>query len=102
MVNLKKNFVDVLEFVSNKTCIVICDLNMPIVDGKFSDFTRLDKIIPTLEKLVIFPPLILLPDIALSSGSGATTGLFSISCKASPTLFKPSRKFCVISSLVLM
>ena len=53
MVNLKKNFQDVLEFVNNKKCIVRCDLNMPVVDGKFLDFTRLDKIIPTLEKLLL-------------------------------------------------
>ena len=52
MANLKKNFSDALEFVNNKVCIVRCDLNLPIVDNKVTDFTRLDAIIPTLEKLI--------------------------------------------------
>ena len=52
MANLKKNFSDALEFVNNKVCIVRCDLNLPIVDNKVTDFTRLDEIIPTLEKLI--------------------------------------------------
>lgn len=52
MPNLKKNFSDALEFVNNKVCFVRCDLNLPIVDNKITDFTRLDEIIPTLEKLI--------------------------------------------------
>lgn len=52
MANLKKNFSDVLEFVSNKICFVRCDLNLPIVENKITDFTRLNDIIPTIEKII--------------------------------------------------
>ena len=52
MANLKKNFSDALEFVNNKVCFVRCDLNLPMVDNIITDFTRLDEIIPTLEKLI--------------------------------------------------
>lgn len=52
MINLKKSFEDCLSFASNKVCILRLDLNLPKVDGKYSDFTRLDKVIPTIESLV--------------------------------------------------
>ena len=52
MVNLKKNFEDALEFANNKVCIIRCDLNLPIVDGEVTDFTRLDKVLPTLKMLL--------------------------------------------------
>ena len=52
MVNLKKNFEDALEFANNKVCILRCDLNLPIIDGKVTDFTRLDKVLPTLRMLL--------------------------------------------------
>ena len=52
MVNLKKNFQDVLEFTNNKVCLVRVDLDMPIINGKISDFTRMEKIIPTLKQLI--------------------------------------------------
>lgn len=52
MVNLKKNFEDALEFANNKVCILRCDLNLPIIDGEVTDFTRLDKVLPTLKMLL--------------------------------------------------
>ena len=52
MVNLKKNFEDALEFANNKVCIIRCDLNLPIIDGEVTDFTRLDKVLPTLKMLL--------------------------------------------------
>ena len=52
MVNLKKNFQDVLEFTNNKVCIVRVDLDMPIINGKISDLTRMEKITPTLKQLI--------------------------------------------------
>ena len=52
MVNLKKNFQDVLEFINNKVCIVRVDLDMPIINGKVTDLTRMEKIIPTLKQLI--------------------------------------------------
>ena len=53
MINLKKSFEDALEFVNNKICYVRCDLNLPYVDGKFSDYTRLDKVIPTIKEILL-------------------------------------------------
>ena len=53
MINLKKSFEDALEFVNNKTCFVRCDLNLPYIDGKFSDYTRLDKAIPTIKEILL-------------------------------------------------
>ena len=50
--NLKKNFEDALEFANNKICIIRCDLNLPIINGEITDFTRLDKVIPTLKMLL--------------------------------------------------
>ena len=52
MVNLKKNFEDALEFANNKVCIIRCDLNLPIVNGKITDYTRIDKVLPTLKMLL--------------------------------------------------
>ena len=52
MVILKKNFEDALEFANNKVCIIRCDLNLPIIDGEVTDFTRLDKVLPTLKMLL--------------------------------------------------
>ena len=52
MMNLKKSFNDCLAFASNKICILRLDLNLPIVDGQFSDFTRLEKVLPTLNSLI--------------------------------------------------
>ena len=48
MINLRKTFTDALEFVNNKYCIIRLDLNVPKVENKFTDLTRLEKIIPTL------------------------------------------------------
>ena len=53
MINLKKSFEDALEFVNNKICFVRCDLNLPYIDGKFSDYTRLDKVIPTIKEILL-------------------------------------------------
>ena len=52
MINLKKSFNDCLSFASNKYCILRLDLNLPIVDGQFTDFTRLEKVLPTLNALI--------------------------------------------------
>ena len=52
MINLRKSFLDSLEFVNNKTAILRIDLNLPIFDGKVSDFTRMDKITPTIKGIL--------------------------------------------------
>ena len=52
MINLRKSFLDSLEFVNNKTAILRIDLNLPIFDGKVSDFTRMDKILPTIKGIL--------------------------------------------------
>ena len=51
MITLKKNFSDITNFVFNKKVIVRVDLNLPYFDGKVSDFTRVEKIIPTIDFL---------------------------------------------------
>ncbi len=53
MINLKKTFEDALEFVNNKVCFVRCDLNLPFTDGKITDFTRLDKTVPTIKEILL-------------------------------------------------
>ncbi len=52
MLALKKKFSDSFNFVVNKTVIVRADLNLPIFEGKITDFTRLEKIIPTFHELL--------------------------------------------------
>ena len=52
MINLRKSFLDSLEFVNNKTAILRIDLNLPIFDEKVSDFTRMDKITPTIKGIL--------------------------------------------------
>ena len=52
MITLKKKFSDIDSFVINKKVILRVDLNLPIHDGEITDFTRLDKIIPTLTYLL--------------------------------------------------
>ena len=52
MINLKRNFQDVLEFINNKVCLTRLDLNVPFIDGLVSDTTRVEKIIPTLKLLL--------------------------------------------------
>ena len=41
-----------LENIENKNVILRLDLNVPIIDGKITDTTRIDKIIPTLNFLI--------------------------------------------------
>ena len=53
MINLKKSFEDALEFVNNKVCFVRCDLNLPSTDGKVTDVSRLDKVIPTIKEILL-------------------------------------------------
>ncbi|MEH6545488.1 MAG: phosphoglycerate kinase [Sneathiella sp.] len=36
---------------NGKTVLVRVDLNVPMVDGKISDFTRIERIVPTLQEL---------------------------------------------------
>ena len=38
--------------ISNKTILLRLDLNVPLVNGKITDTTRIDKIIPTLKYLI--------------------------------------------------
>ena len=52
MINLKKSFKDALEFCNNKVCILRVDLNMPLHDNIFTDYTRLDKVIPTIKNII--------------------------------------------------
>ena len=52
MITLKKKFSDIDSFIINKKVILRVDLNLPIHDGEIRDFTRLDKIIPTLTYLL--------------------------------------------------
>ena len=37
--------------LSGKTVLVRADLNVPMVDGQVSDTTRLDRLVPTLQRL---------------------------------------------------
>ena len=41
-----------LENIENKYVILRLDLNVPLKNGKITDTTRIDKIIPTLNFLV--------------------------------------------------
>ena len=41
-----------LENIENKNVILRLDLNVPIINGKITDTTRIDKIIPTLNFLI--------------------------------------------------
>ena len=52
MITLKKKFSDITNFVFNKKVIVRADLNLPYFDGKISDFTRVEKILPTIDFLL--------------------------------------------------
>ena len=52
MITLKKKFSDVDSFIINKKVILRVDLNLPLHGGEITDFTRLEKIIPTLKYLL--------------------------------------------------
>ena len=52
MITLKKKFSDISNFVFNKIVIVRVDFNLPFYEGKISDFTRVEKIIPTIDFLL--------------------------------------------------
>ena len=52
MITLKKKFSDITNFVFNKKVIVRADVNLPYFDGKISDFTRVEKILPTIDFLL--------------------------------------------------
>ena len=52
MITLKKKFSDIDSFVINKKVILRVDLNLPLYSGEFSDFTRLEKIVPTVNYLL--------------------------------------------------
>ena len=52
MITLKKKFTDITNFVYNKKVIVRVDFNLPYYDGKVSDFTRVEKIVPTINFLL--------------------------------------------------
>ncbi len=52
MITLKKRFEDLDSFVINKKVILRVDLNLPSFDGEIVDFTRLEKISPTIKYLL--------------------------------------------------
>ena len=52
MITLKKKFTDITNFVFKKKVIVRVDLNLPFFEDKVSDYTRLEKIIPTIDFLL--------------------------------------------------
>ena len=52
MITLKKKFVDIDSFVINKKVILRVDLNLPSYEGEIVDFTRLEKISPTIKYLL--------------------------------------------------
>ena len=52
MITLKKKFEDIDSFVINKKVILRVDLNLPSYDGEIVDFTRLEKISPTIKFLL--------------------------------------------------
>ena len=52
MITLKKRFTDITNFVFKKKVIVRVDLNLPFFEDKVSDYTRLEKIIPTIDFLL--------------------------------------------------
>ena len=52
MITLKKKFSDSYNFVYNKTVLMRVDLNVPIIDDKIADATRISKIVPTILKLL--------------------------------------------------
>ena len=52
MITLKKKFTDITNFVFKKKVIVRVDLNLPFFEDKVSDYTRLEKIIPTINFLL--------------------------------------------------
>ena len=52
MITLKKKFSDITNFVFNKIVIVRVDFKLTFFEGKVSDFTRVEKIIPTIDFLL--------------------------------------------------
>ena len=52
MITLKKRFEDLDSFVINKKVILRIDLNLPSFEGEIVDFTRLEKISPTIKYLL--------------------------------------------------
>ena len=52
MITLKKKFSDSYNFLYNKKAIVRVDLNIPVMNGKIVDDTRIQKIIPTIKTLL--------------------------------------------------
>ena len=52
MITLKKRFEDLDSFVINKKVILRVDLNLPSFEGEIVDFTRLEKISPTIKYLL--------------------------------------------------
>ncbi len=52
MITLKKKFEDLDSFVINKKVILRVDLNLPSYEGEIVDFTRLEKITPTIKYLL--------------------------------------------------
>ena len=52
MITLKKRFSDSFNFVYNKITLLRVDLNCPLNDEKITDTTRIEKVIPTILKLL--------------------------------------------------
>jgi phosphoglycerate kinase len=71
--------------VQNKTVLVRVDLNLPIVHGKFTDLTRLTKIIPTIQSLTSRGA-----KVVLISHYGNPKGKFQLDMSLSPVVDKLS------------
>ena len=52
MITLKKKFSDLDRLVYNKKVLLRIDLNLPIYNGEVTDFTRMEKILPTINYLL--------------------------------------------------
>ncbi len=51
MTNLNKKTIDDLN-VEGKRVLVRCDFNVPLIDGKISDYTRIEAALPTIKCLI--------------------------------------------------
>ena len=75
-----KNFRKLSDFdLENKTVLLRIDLNVPIVRGKITDITRIEKVIPTIEYLVAKKAKVI-----LLSHYGRPDGKFAIDMSLSP------------------
>ena len=52
MTTLRKKFSESFNFVYNKRVILRIDLNLPKFNNEYTDLTRLEKVLPTIEELL--------------------------------------------------